>query len=67
MWGRLVEQVRRVGVWKIVIFIIAAAVAVALAYGNNSTNDVADGRTLPRVLVVHLPTATAPAATRAIR
>jgi hypothetical protein len=31
----------------VAILILAAAVAVALAYGVNSTNDAANGRTLP--------------------
>ena len=47
MLGRLVEQARRVGLRKIVIFAIAAAIAVALAYGDNSSNDAAAGSTLP--------------------
>lgn len=49
MWERLVEQVRRTGLRKIVLFVLAAAVAVALAYGVNSTNNAASGRTLPRI------------------
>ncbi len=47
MWGRVVEEVRSAGWRKIVIFVIAAAIAVALAYGANSTNDAANGSTLP--------------------
>lgn len=47
MWERLVEEVRRVGPRKIVILALAAAAAVALAYGVNSTNNAANGSTLP--------------------
>ena len=52
MWGKVVQEVRRVGPRKIVIFAIAAAIAVALAYGDNSSNDAASGRTLPRALLI---------------
>jgi hypothetical protein len=63
MWGRFVEQVRRVGLRKIAIIAIAAAIAVALAYGDNSSNDAAAGATLPKAVVGHVTTA----ATRAAR
>jgi hypothetical protein len=52
MWGKVVQEVRRVGPRKIVIFAIAAAIAVALAYGDNSSNDAASGRTLPRAMLL---------------
>jgi hypothetical protein len=62
MWRSLVEQVRRAGPRKVIIILVLAAVAVALAYGNNSTNDAASGRTLPRAMVtsaaLHAPPAT---------
>ena len=48
MLGRVVQEVRKAGPRKIAIILVLAAVAVALAYGNNSTNDAASGRTLPR-------------------
>ncbi|MDE3130958.1 MAG: hypothetical protein KGL16_07370 [Acidobacteriota bacterium] len=48
MWGRLVAEVRRAGLRKVVIILVLVAIAAVLAYGNNSTNDAASGRTLPR-------------------
>ena len=48
MLGRVVQEVRKAGPRKIAIIVVVAAIAVALAYGNNSTNDAASGRTLPR-------------------
>ena len=64
MWGRIVEEVRRAGPRKLAILLIAAAAAVALAYGVNSTNDAASGRTQPRSaeavsLSTHAPSASA--------
>ena len=47
MWERVVEHVRRAGPRKVVVFTIAAVIAVILAYGVNSTNDAANGHTLP--------------------
>jgi len=67
MWGRVIEEIRRAGPRKIAIFAVAAAIAVALAYGVNSTNDAANGRTLPGAVAGHLPRAAAPAVTRATR
>jgi hypothetical protein len=52
MWGKVVQEVRRLGPRKIAIFAIAAAIAVVLAYGDNSSNDAASGRTLPRAMVI---------------
>lgn len=49
MWGRLVEEVRKAGPRKVAVFVVAAAIAVILAYGVNSTNDAANSQTLPRV------------------
>jgi hypothetical protein len=51
MWGRVVQEVRKAGPRKIAILLVLAAIAVALAYGNNSTNDAASGRTLPRAVL----------------
>jgi hypothetical protein len=51
MLGRVVHEVRKAGPRKIAIIVVLAAVAVALAYGNNSTNDAASGRTLPRSML----------------
>ena len=51
MLGRVVQEVRKAGPRKIAIIFVLAAVAVALAYGNNSTNDAASGRTLPRAVL----------------
>lgn len=48
MLGRVVEELRKAGLRKIVIFIVLAAIAVVLAYGDNSTDDAASGATLPR-------------------
>ncbi|HEX3618521.1 MAG TPA: hypothetical protein VHU61_18385 [Solirubrobacteraceae bacterium] len=52
MWGKLVYEVRKAGPRKIVILVVLAAVAVALAYGDNSSNDAASGRTLPRAMLI---------------
>jgi hypothetical protein len=52
MWGRVVQEVRKAGPRKIAIFFVLAAIAVALAYGNNSTNDAASGRTLPKAVLI---------------
>ena len=49
MWGRLVDEVRKAGPRKVLVFTIAAAIAVILAYGVNSTNEAANGHTLPRL------------------
>jgi hypothetical protein len=51
-WGKVVQEVRKAGPRKIVILVIVAAIAVALAYGDNSSNDAASGRTLPRAVLV---------------
>jgi hypothetical protein len=67
MWGRIVERVRRAGPRKIAIIAIAAAIAVALAYGDNSSNDAAAGATLPKASIGHVTTAATPAAFRATR
>lgn len=48
MWRSVVEQVRQAGPRKVVIFVVLAAAAVVFAYGNNSTNDAASGKTLAR-------------------
>jgi len=49
MWGKVVAEIRRAGPKKIAIIAIVAAIAVIFAYGDNSTNDAASGRTLPSV------------------
>jgi hypothetical protein len=49
MLGKVVQEVRKAGPKKIAILTVLAAVAVIFAYGNNSTNDAASGKTLPRV------------------
>ena len=59
MWERLLAELRRVGLRKLLIIAAVAAIAVVLAYGNNSTNDAASGRTLPRMAVTMTPTAPA--------
>ena len=46
MWGKVVEEIRRAGPKKIALIAIVAAIAVIFAYGNNSTNDAASGRTV---------------------
>lgn len=51
-WGKVVQEIRKAGPRKIVIIAIVAAIAVALAYGDNSSNDAASGRTLPRAVLV---------------
>lgn len=51
MWGKVVEEVRRAGLRKIAIIAVLAAIAVLFAYGNNSTDDAASGRTLPKVVL----------------
>ncbi len=48
MWQRLLEEVRQAGPRKIALLIVAAAIAILLAFGANSSNDAANGRTLPR-------------------
>jgi hypothetical protein len=48
MLGKVVQEVRKAGPKKIAILTVLAAVAVIFAYGNNSTNDAASGKTLPR-------------------
>ena len=48
MWGKVVGEVRRAGAKKIAIITIVAVIAVIFAYGNNSTNDAANGKTLPK-------------------
>ncbi|HWE59773.1 MAG TPA: hypothetical protein VG228_08785 [Solirubrobacteraceae bacterium] len=55
MWGKLVQEARRAGPRKIAILAVLAAIAVIFAYGNNSTNDAASGRTLPRTALHHAP------------
>jgi hypothetical protein len=52
MWGKLVQEVRKAGPRKIAILAVLAAIAVALAYGDNSSNDAASGRTLPRAMLI---------------
>ena len=47
MWQNLLQQIREAGVRKIVILIVAAIIAILLAFGANSTNNAATGRTLP--------------------
>ncbi len=44
-------EIRRAGPKKVAIIAILAAIAVVFAYGNNSTNDAASGRTLPASLL----------------
>jgi hypothetical protein len=63
MWGKVVQEVRNAGPRKIAIVAIVAAIAVALAYGDNSSNDAASGRTLPRSVLSSAPHAL-PRATR---
>jgi hypothetical protein len=55
MWGRVVQEVRRAGPKKVAIIAIVAALAVVFAYGDNSTNDAASGKTLPRVVLGAAP------------
>jgi hypothetical protein len=55
MWGKVVHEVRKAGLRKIAILAILAAIAVALAYGDNSSNDAASGRTLPRAMLISAP------------
>jgi hypothetical protein len=52
MWAKLVQEVRKAGPRKIAILAIVAAIAVALAYGDNSSNDAASGRILPRSVLI---------------
>jgi hypothetical protein len=52
MWAKLVHEIRKAGPRKIAILAILAAIAVALAYGDNSSNDAASGRTLPRAMLI---------------
>lgn len=52
MWGKVIQEVRKAGPRKIVILAIVAAIAVALAYGDNSSNDAASGRMLPRAVLI---------------
>jgi hypothetical protein len=52
MWGKVVQEVRKAGPRKIAILAVLAAIAVALAYGDNSSNDAASGRTLPRSMLI---------------
>jgi hypothetical protein len=65
MLGRVVQEVRKAGPRKIAIILALAAIAVALAYGNNSTNDAASGRTLPRAVLTQA--SHAPAQLHALR
>lgn len=51
MWEKVVAELRRAGPKKIAVIAILAAIAVVFAYGNNSTNDAANGRTLPASLL----------------
>lgn len=55
MWGKVVGEVRRAGPKKIAIIAIVAALAVIFAYGNNSTNDAASGKTLPASVLSAAP------------
>jgi hypothetical protein len=48
VWQRLLEEVRQAGPRKIALLILAAAIAILLAFGANSSDDAANGRTLPR-------------------
>jgi hypothetical protein len=52
MWGKVVQAARDAGPRKILILAVLAAIAVALAYGDNSSNDLASGRTLPRAMLI---------------
>lgn len=61
MLGRIVEQLRRAGPRKVAIVIVALIVAVVLAYGDNSSNDAASGRTLPKSMMVKHIAAVLPA------
>lgn len=51
MWGKVLGELRKAGPKKIALFAIVAAAAVIFAYGNNSTNDAANGKTLPRTVL----------------
>lgn len=53
MLGRVVEELRKIGVRKLAILAVLIVVAVVLAYGNNSTDDAASGRTLPTAVLNH--------------
>lgn len=55
MWGKVVGELRRAGPKKIAVFTIVAVIAVIFAYGNNSTDDAASGRTLPQAMLVSGP------------
>lgn len=55
MWGKVVREVRRAGPKKIAIIAIVAVLAVIFAYGNNSTNDAANGKTLPATALSAVP------------
>lgn len=55
MWGKVVGEVRKAGPKKIAIIAIVAALAVIFAYGDNSTNDAANGKMLPSAAVSAAP------------
>jgi hypothetical protein len=55
MWGKVLGEVRKAGPKKIAIIAIVAAISVIFAYGNNSTNDAASGRTLPTAVLSAAP------------
>jgi hypothetical protein len=55
MWGKVLGEVRRAGPKKIAIIAVLAAIAVIFAYGNNSTDDAASGKTLPRTVLSAAP------------
>ena len=52
MWGKAVDALRRAGPRKIAIFTVVAVIAVIFAYGNNSTNDAANGMAVTRASAV---------------
>lgn len=55
MWGKVVEEVRRAGPWKIAVIVVVAVIAVIFAYGNHSSDGAASGRTLPRAPIISAP------------
>lgn len=63
MWRQMLDEIRRAGWRKIIVLLIAAAVAIALAIGADSSNNEANGQTVrvtrvylaPTVDVAHRP------------
>ncbi len=51
----MVQEIRKAGPKKIAIFAILAAIAIVFAYGDNSSDDYASGKTLPRTMLIAAP------------